>query len=64
MLLFWRQAVGVNFTVDVLPAKTVKISCDDSLDVILGVLTEVVFIEVLKLDGLLDEAFLSMLVAT
>ena len=61
MLLFWCQTVDVNLTVDVLLAKTVKFRCDGSLDVILGVLTEVVFVEVLKFDGLLDEVLLKLL---
>ena len=60
-LLFWCQTVDVNFTVDVLLAKTVKFRCDDSLDVIFGVLTEVVFVEVQKFDGLLDEVLLKLL---
>ena len=38
-----------------------KFRCDGSLDVIFGVLTEVVFVEVLKLDGLLDEVLLKLL---
>ena len=70
-LLFWCQAVNVNSTIDVLLAETVKFRCDGCLDVILGVLTEVVLIvEVLRFDCLLDEVllkllfFLSMLVDT
>ena len=67
-LLFWCQAVDVDFSIDVSLAETVKLRCDGSLDVILGVLTEVILIEILKFDGLLDEvllscSFLSMLVA-
>ena len=61
MLLFWRQAVDVNLTVDVLLAKTVKFRCDGSLDVVHGVLTDVVFVEVLKFDGLFDEVLLKLL---
>ena len=60
-LLFRCQAVDVNFSVDVPFVETVKLRCDGSLDVVLGVLNEVVFIEVLKLDGLLDEVLLKLL---
>ena len=59
-LLFWRQAVDGNFTIDVLLVETVKLRCNGCLDVILGVLAEVIFIEVLKLDGLLDDVLLKL----
>ena len=60
-LLFRCQAVEVNFTVDVLLVKTVKFRCNGCLDVVLGVLVEVIFVEVLKFDCLLDEVLLKLL---
>ena len=42
-------------------AKTVKFRCDGSLDVVFGVLAEVVLVEVLKFDGLFDEVLLKLL---
>ena len=61
MLLLGCQAVDVNFLIDVLLAKTVKFRCDGGLDVILGVPTEVILVEVLKFNCLLDEVLLKLL---
>ena len=61
-MLFRCQAANVNFIIDVLLAKTVKfIRSDGGLDVVFSVLAEVVFVEVLKFDGLLDEVLLKLL---
>ena len=51
----------VNFSIDVPLVETMKFRSDGSLDVVLGVLAEVIFIEVLKFDGLLDEVLLKLL---
>ena len=61
MLLLRCQAVDVHFLIDVLLAEAMKFRCDGCLDVIFGVLTEVIFIEVLKLNSLLDDVFLKLL---
>ena len=56
---------GVKLSMSTSPlllAETVKFRCDGCLDVVLGVLTEVIFVEVLKLDGLLDEVLLDVVV--
>ena len=55
------QTVDVHFTIDVLLSKTVKFRCWCSLDVIRCILAEVVLIEVVHLDGLLDEVLLKLL---
>ena len=60
-LLFWCQVVDVNFFVDVLLAKAMKFRGNGCFDVILGVLAEVILVEVLKLDGLLDDVLLKLL---
>ena len=54
-LSFSCQRAGVHLTIDVLLHKTVKLWCDGSLDVIRGLLAEVVLIEVLKFNCLLGE---------
>ena len=38
-----------------------KFRCNCSLDVIFGVVAEVIFVEVLKFDGLLDEVLVKLL---
>ena len=61
MLLLWRQAIDVNFAIDVLFSKTVKFRCNCGFDVIFGVLAEVILVEVLNFDGLLGEVLLMLL---
>ena len=63
MLLLRCQAVDVHFLIDVLLAEAMQFRCDGCLDVIFGVLTEVIFIEVLKFDSLLDDVCLPEVVA-